>query len=289
MRIKLAHIALILSIIALAVSLFTAVQVNRNSDDALIDALMAQNEQLQAQIDALAGQSSAVPNQSGIPELGSATLTAVSWADSKGADITLTLKDTASVTSALLRVLMDGEPVTEVPCQWSGSCLTATAQIPAGNGYTYTAVIDGAAFTLASPGDSAYPELVNLSESLGAYCNLVVGSWHVQDNTLTLDTCFAHVQTPQLSTGDPLTCEEALLVIKNGDIILDDIPIQLELGEGKNSYESEVSGITFALPALAEGEQIDLWLEATLSNGQILTTCAASWYAMPSGFSMAAG
>lgn len=281
MRIKTAHIALLLSIIALAVSLFTAAQVSSNDNDALIDALMVQNQQLQAQIDAL--------SSTDIPDAAAGTtLTAAGWADGRGADITLTL-DFVPAEDALLRVMMGNEVITEAPCLSDGGSFTATAQVPAGNGYTYSLIIGSEARTLAAPEDPVYPELVYLADALSAYCNLVVGEWYVRDDVLTLERSYAHIQTPQLSTSGAITCTQACLVLKNGETVLAEVPYTPTPEAETGSYEDELIDAAFSLPELAEGEQVDLWLEATLSDGQVLTTCAATWYAMPSGFSMAAG
>lgn len=284
MRIKIAHIALVIAILALVVSLFTAVQVSNHDNDALIDALMAQNLELQAQIDALSSQTDAL-------ELGATTLTAATWSDGQGADVTLTFEPQThrDEDTVLLRVMQDSLPVTEVPCQWDGTVYTATAQVPAGNGYTYSLITGEEVHTLASPENPVYPQLVYLADSLNAYCNLVVGDWYIRDNILTLETSFAHIQTPQLGDTGTLTCTQASLVLKNGDTVLEEFAITPAPGDGEGSYECEVAAAVFELPELAEGEQVDLWLEATLSDGQILTACAATWYAMHSGFTMAAG
>lgn len=281
MRIKLAHIALLLSILALAVSLFTAVQVSQNNDDALIDALMAQNQSLQAQIDALAERTG---DETAAPRF---TLTAVGWADGRGADVTLTL-DAPQETEALLRVMAGDAAIAEVPCQWDGSALTATASVEAGNGYTYTLVIGSEATTLASPENPVYPELVNLADALSAYCNLVVGEWYVKDDVLTLETGNASIHTSQL-TGSDGEYTDARLVLKHGDEILAETPISPAATDEPGSFACSITDAAFPLPDLPEGEAVDLWLEVTLSDGQQLTTCAATWYAMTSGYSMAAG
>ena len=285
MRIKLAHIALILSILALAVALFTAVQVSRNDNDALIDALMAQNEQLLARLDALDGGS--VPDTSTDTQVvPGVTLTATSWPDGSGADVVLTLE--SAETDALLRVMLDSQVIAEVPCSADGDVLTATASVPADNGYTYSLIIGSEATTLASPDNPVYPELVYLADSLTAYCNLVVGDWFVREDMLTLGTCYAHIHTPQLNNAG-VTVSSARILLKYGDTILDEVAVFPVASEEPGSYGCDVVDMVFALPDLADGEQVDLCLEATLSGGQVLTTCAATWYAMPGGFSMAAG
>lgn len=290
MRIKPAHIALILSILALAVSLFTAVQVSQNDDAALIDALMAQNQQLQEQIDALANQTPEVPGLSG--ETGTVTdaaLTAAVWPDNQGADVTMTLNtDDAPAGDVLLRVMLGNTVITEVPCTRDGDSFTATAALDAANGYIYSLIMGNEARTLASPDKPVYPELVYLADSLNAYCNLVVGDWNVRDNVLTLETGYATVHTARLTAAtDAFT--DVRLVLKHGDEILAEQAISPTETDEPGSFACSIANAAFPLPALTEGEQVDLWLEARLSDGRVLSTCAATWYAMHSGFSMAAG
>lgn len=290
MRIKLPHIALILAILALAVSLFTAVQVSRNNNDALIDALMAQTQQLQAQLDALSNQTPVTPDipvgDSTITEI---TLTAAPWQDNRGADVTLTTAaENAPDGDALLRVMLGSTVITEVPCHWDGTALTATVSLDAANGYIYSLVVDSEAKILASPDAPVYPELVYLSDALSAYCNLIVGDWYVRENTLTLETGYATIHTSQLNADDE-AYTQVRLVLKRGEEVLAECPISPVETDEPGSFACSISSAAFPLPVMAEGEQMDLWLEATLTSGQILSTCAATWYAMPGGFSMAAG
>lgn len=282
MRIKIAHIALLIAIVALAVSLFTAVQVSTDDTDALIDALMAQNQQLQAQIDALTGQSDDVQTD--------VFYTAELWADGRGADLslTLTLPEDPAGAAVTVEALLGEEVIAQAACQPGSDGYTALLSVPAANGYTYTMTIGAQVFHLASPENPVYPELVNLADSLSSYCNLIVGEWYVRDEVLTLETCYAQVQTPQLGS-EGVSCVEVRAVLKNGDAVLGTRVLDLVPGEGIGSYECQATNVTLDLPKLEEGQQADLWIEATLSNGQVLSSCAATWYAMRSGYSMAAG
>lgn len=288
MRIKTVHIALLISILALAVSLFTATQVSRNSNDAVISALIDQNQQLQAQIDALTGNGSAVPENGSDATDHNAVLTARTWPDGQGADVTLTLEGSAD-TQALLRIMMGSAVINEAPCQWNGSVLTATIPVDAGNGYTYSMVVGSESITLASPENPVYPELVYLADALTSYCNLVVGEYSIENDVLTLETCYAQIHTPQLDSTDVLTCADARLVLRHRNGKLSEYPFSPVPDEEPGTYTCDIAGATFRLPKLEVGEQVDLWLEVTLSDGQVLTTCAATWYAMNDGFSMAAG
>lgn len=285
MRIKSSHIAILLSIAALAVSLYTffAPQTEQSDYAARMEALEAQNQALQARIDALTGQIES-------PALGTAALTAAGWTDGRGADITLTLTPDAYADgdTAAFRALLGGAVVAEADCQWNGSAFTAVLPVPAGNGYTYTVTTGGVTHIVSSPDSPVYPELVDLADALSAYCNMILGDWYVRDEVLTLETGYVHIQTPQLG-GDSVTCVSARAVLKNDGAVLGSSEIPLAPGECGGSYECALTDLTLSLPTLEEGQQADLWLEAELSSGQILTTCAGTWYAMPGGWSMAAG
>lgn len=285
MKIKAAHIALLLSVLALAVSLYTAVQVTNNDTDALIDALMAQNQRLQEQIDALGGQGTVTPENTDLPQ--GLTLRANPLPDGSGADVTMVLND-LEADDVRLRVMLGSAVITEAPCVSDGNLLMATARIPADNGYTYSIVIDSESITLASPDEPAYPELVYLADALSAYCTLVIGESDVRDHVLTLETGYVHIHTPQLG-GQALTCTRTRLVLKNGASELAEISVTPVPAEELGSYTCDVRNAAFKLPPLAEGEAVDLFLETVLSDGQVLTHCAATWYAVNGGFSMAAG
>ena len=47
--------------------------------------------------------------------------------------------------------------------------------------------------------------------------------------------------------------------------------------------------LTMDLPALEEGESVDLWLEAVLEDGQLISTCGGTWTVVSEGWEMSAG
>jgi hypothetical protein len=54
--------------------------------------------------------------------------------------------------------------------------------------------------------------------------------------------------------------------------------VTLEAGEGNDSFEATLSGISFAMPAMEDDYQLNLWLEVTLNTGNSITVIGGSWY-----------
>lgn len=283
-------VALVLALVSVAVSLFAVAQVRRISD-------------LEEQLAALTVQN---PTQPGPPadqetqptanRIITTNLTATVWEDSQGADVTLTLEPATYTEgdTARFQVHLGQELAADLVCAWDGSVYTATAQLPAANGYTYTCTLTGAdgqseSDILSSPENPVATDLVYLGDALRAYCNLVPEDWAAADGNLTINACHAQVQLPQLSVSDSLSCGEAVLVLRLDDAVLESMPVTLAPGEGSRSFEATVENLTFALPELDEENTLELWLEVGLSDGQSLTACGGSWYMAEGRLQMAAG
>ena len=224
------------------------------------------------------------------PDPGDVTLAAESRSDGSVA-VTLTMEsgNCSPDADASLIVMLDDMLVSQVPCYRNGDVCTATTALPVNNGYTYILVYSGWEYLIASPDNIAYPEFVNLADSMNAYCNLVLGDWIVLENRLTLDACRIHIQMPLLSTQGAPSSQEARLILRQGGNDLDTVTVSLNPGEGLASFEGTVSDLSLTLPTLAEGEEVTLWLEALLEGGQLVSACGGSWTATADGFVMAAG
>ena len=186
--------------------------------------------------------------------------------------------------------IMEGETeLAQVTCTAEGDAYTATATVIPANGLTYILTQGSETRTLASPAGSDWTLIVNLADSLSAYCNMIPGDWIIVDNQLTLDSCHIHIQTPVLSATEPPATQEARVILKHRGDALNVISIVLEPGEGPASYEGSLMDLTMDLPALEEGESVDLWLEAVLEDGQLVSTCGGTWTVVSEGWEMSAG
>lgn len=104
------------------------------------------------------------------------------------------------------------------------------------------------------------------------YCNLYLGDWTCEDGTLTLTAASAQVvSTP----GRQLT--GAALILEVNGTSHSTVVLQMHPGEASDSYELDLSGFSLNLPELSQGDQMNLYLEATLSDGSVLTALGGTW------------
>lgn len=269
-------IALVCAVAALAVSVYTSVSVS--------NLLKTQNEKIDQ---LLVSPAEPAPTESGEITFSSMTLEPRVWDDGDGADVVfLAVPDTnTDGISVCLDVRLNDEDVGRYPCSWNGTAYTATASLEAQNGYSYTCVVtrnaDGAAtqYPLASPDNPTNYQAVNLRDSLSTYCNLLVGGWEADGDALNITTLHLELQLPQLSPdGAAVACQEARLVLYHGDAEADGQLLTLVPGEGTNALTLEEALPPFTLPELADGDQLALWLEVTLSDGRTERVCGAEWY-----------
>lgn len=281
----LAIVAVIFALASLASAAFTYNSANRTLAEynTQLDILTAQNESLRAQLDALAIQQEDIR----VPvDMEAWDLSASPWENSAGADVTLTVVPTQyrEDICAQLQIYLDGELAADIPCQWDGAEYTATAALPAANDYYYLFILGDTHFEL---NDAA---VINLADSLAAYCNLVIDGWQVEGNILTLTGYYSQVQLPAIvPNGLDLTVQDAALVLRCGGEEVSRQAVTLTDGEAPGSYEMNGPVPTLELPELSEGDVLELWLEVTVSDGQKLSGCGGSWVRTGDELQMAVG
>ena len=120
-------------------------------------------------------------------------------------------------------------------------------------------------------------------EERAAYCNLIIGDWIFEEGRLTVSTAFAQ------ALAENTALERAFIVLTvNGDA-LHMLSIEMAPGEATDSYELDLSELLFDVPALADGDAVELLLEITLSDGRILTSCGGNWEYLENNLQMIAG
>lgn len=212
------------------------------------------------------------------------------WKDGTGADITLTAVP-ANYTegmSAQLNVCF-GQEVNALPCQWNGKAFVATASVPAADGYTYILVLDGEELELASPANPAAYIPVYLQSSLGYNCTLMINGWESDLAKLKLLDAHLQVNLPQLSTDGGAKIRSTALVMRLGTEEVSRKELTMTEGEGEGSFELTLQNFDLTLPEMQENDQVDLWLEVTLSDGQVLLSATSSWYLGADGLYLVAG
>lgn len=273
------NILAILALICAAASLIVALTGAPEAVDYTqqLTALEEQNAELQIQMAALEQK---LADATYIEGLADWDLTANVWADSTGADAVFTAHPESwrEGDSATLMVYLNGEIAANLVCDWDGTAYTATAQLPAANGYSFQCILNGEQIPLASPDSPLVPELVYLADSLNAYCTLTLNEWVHNAQALNASGINVSIHLPQLVSGDAeTTIASAELVLYRGDARLDSETLTLVPGEGSGSYVTEELDLSFALENPAEGDQVELWLDVTLSDGKLLRSCGGSW------------
>lgn len=279
-------LALVCAVAALGLSIVTLGQASAQA--ARIDELEAQNIQLQSQINDLLHTGDIAPAAG----LNSWALTPTAWEDGTGADITLTAVPTnyQEGMQARFLVMLEGTEVFEGPCTWNGTSFTATASIPAADGYGYYFVQQGTALALTTPENPVEDIPVYLQSSLRSFCTLLVDGWESAEDSLIITSAHGQATLPRLSTGGsaPRIVSAALVMRQEVEEIARH-SVELVPGEGESTYELTVSNAVFSLPALEEGDQVDIWLEVTLSDGQVLLSPTSGWYLSGNELKLVAG
>lgn len=278
--------ALVLAVVALAISLVSCLRPVETGTDhtAEIESLWEKNALLQSQIDALSAQ---ISNGSTLTTgLTHWDLALVSWSNGGGASVTLTAvpANHEDGMTASFYVRKGSVEVVTVPCSWTGEAFTATAELTAQDGYSYYCILeneDGSRQQLAltTPENPVEDVPVYLETALRAYCNLTLDSWLDLDGTLTVSCAYVQAQLPRLTqTGEAATIEKTELVLYYGGKPYSSQTLTLEDSIGDGAYTLTVTDARLAMPQMGDDEALELWLEMTLSDGQVLTALGGSWY-----------
>ena len=288
----------ILSVLALALAAAALVcaiigpfhQAPVQDDTARIEALEQHNALLQSQLDALTAQMNSSVSTTGLA-LAGWDLTLMPWETGTGATVTLTAVPTEYTEgmSAALYIRRGSQEVSTTLCNWTGDAFTATVDLMAQDGYGYYCILsdtDGTRqqFSLTTPENPVEDIPVYLATSLAAYCNLTMDSWLDLDNTLTITAAYVQAQLPRLTAdGTEASIAQAQLILYYQGELCASAPITLEPGFAAGAYALTVSGVSMPMPQMAENESLDLYLEITLTDGQVLSALGASWFCNSDG------
>lgn len=286
-------VSLVCSVLALIVSVIALLSGGPGADQSNeYPALEQQIVDLQYQVDALTAQLEGISQQSALADW---NLSALAWEDGTGADVTLTAMPGSSDLTAAFCVKLDGQEVANVACTAEGGVLTATASLPAADGYSYYCILTGAdgsrqQLALSTPENPVAYGPVFLQSSLGAYCNLTVDGWEtLGKDALSLTSAHVEVQLPLVGSGDETVITTAELVLYHNGEAIARLPIEPVPGQTEGCLELTVTDAGFPLPQMAEEDSLELTLEVTLSNGQTLTTPGANWYRSGEELNMVVG
>lgn len=251
--------------------------------EARITELEQENAALKAQLEELSAEMGRINQKA---ELQDWTLEAKAWADGNGATVTFTATpiDYVDGQRAALSVRMGDLEAESTNCVWDGTAFTGSVELGAADGYSYYCVLtnlDGsqAEVELNSPENTTDEMLVYLGSSLSTYANLVVEDWEASASSLNLRSGYIQVQMPRMAFNNTTAAiSSANLVLRLNSEEVSRQSVMLESGEGDGSYEASLDGISFAMPAMEDDYQLNLWLDVTLNTGNSLSVSGGSWY-----------
>lgn len=264
--------ALLLSVLSLILS------PSREDYKALAQQLLA----LQAQVDSLTAQLDGVAEESGLADW---NLAAAPWADGTGADISLTALPVVCPEGTRLRFLvkLGGQEAASTDCVQTDAGFTATVSLPAADGYGYYCLLlspDGGELEvpLTTPEMPRDENLVQLKSSLSAFGMLTVEDWEeTEDGELIIRSGCVEVQFPLIGTDASSVRSAALVLLLDGEEVsrapVNGLP---EPTDGRS--ELTVRDIAFPIPEMASGSSLELQLEVTFPDGQVISSPAAVWY-----------
>lgn len=244
--------------------------------------LESENAALKAQVAELTAELALQKQPAGLSDW---HFEATAWEGSNGATVTFSAVPASyeEGQTAALGIWLEGDPVDTVPCLWNGNAYTAVTDLNAVDGYCYYLTLTSAdgksvEVELNTPKNPTYPAVIDLETSLAAYCAMMVEDALVEDGKLTVSAGYAQVQLPAISrTGSGVSVTGAELVMKVDGSEISRQALTLT-PETEQSLIGEIIGLSFQIPQMEDDQQLELWLEVALSDGQILFTTGGCWY-----------
>ena len=253
-----------------------------NSDSDRIAELEAENVALKAQVAELTAKLARAEQPVGLADW---HFEATAWEGSNGATVTFLATPMAyeEGQSAELSIWLEGDLMDTVSCQWNGSAYSAVTDLNAADGYCYYLRLTDASgketeVELNTPKNPVDITVIDLETALNAYCAMMVEDFTLEDNTLTVTAGYAQVQLPKIGhTGGPVTAGNSQLVLKVDGEEVSRTALALT-AENETNLIGEILGLSFVIPEMQDDQQLELWMEVALSDGQTLFTTGGCWY-----------
>lgn len=214
------------------------------------------------------------------------SMSATTWSSPNGATIHISAAPSAysEGLTATFEVRLDGEEPIVIPCEWNGSQFTASADLNAADGYSYYITLTAAdgtkeeipVNTAAQPTAEAF---VNIETALSCYCSITVEESTFEGSKLSLVSGNVQVQAPTITDdGAAITCRSAELVLSFNGEEIGRKSLEVPQTQENGTCEIAVADITFDVPEMEDDQQLDLMLNVTLSNDQLLSAFGGNWF-----------
>lgn len=275
------RLLVVLMITALTISAAGCGNTQPDESAAQITALEQENAALKQQLQEMTAE---MDRMKQIAALQTWTMNAEAWKDGNGATVTFSAIPVNYVDGqkAALSVRMGDLEAESTNCIWDGNAFTGSVELSALDGYSYYCILTAAdgsqeEIELNSPENITNESLVYLGTNLTAYANLVVENWESTEAALTVTSGYVQVQLPRLTASASSISSAALVLVLNGNE-LERQNLTIPAGEGEGSYELTLTGNSFTMPAMEDDYQLELQLQVSLSNGNVISVSGCSWF-----------
>ena len=214
------------------------------------------------------------------------TMAASTWSSPNGATIHISATPShyEEGQKADFIVRLEDEQIASIPCDWDGSVYTAAADLNAANGYGYYVVLtaaDGTTVEVAvnTPAEPTNNTFINMETALESYCGVYIEESAFENSKLTLTSGNVQVKTPTITNeGEVITCQEAVLVLSLDGEVLDQKAVALAASDTEGLLEAPLENLVFDIPEMEDDQKAELTLNATLTNGQVLSAFGGNWF-----------
>ena len=210
------------------------------------------------------------------------------WTDRPGANVSFSAvpKSWSEGNSAYLSFQLPGEPSIRTDCRWDGAFLTATAPLESRDGYQICLTILHADGKMEQQVLSDYT-IKNLASQLTVICDVTWGegefSYKTGELDLNLYNYDIHIARPGIVEDHEkyywasVTATLYRITAQGRETVgvIDLLEYEDDLPECSAIWFTPAIG--FTIPEIRDGDGLELWVKAELSNGMSATELAGSW------------
>ena len=243
----------------------------------LVSTLQAENSRMEQKLDTLSRQiQSLADSREEANAMFSQVYCSVNAADDgKQALVYVTLvpKKWSNGDEVELTVLRDSKKVEQQPCVWDGTAFSGVLLLPAENGYQYYCTVihaDGSRDQQSIENEQAE----NLARELQVNCSAGMEGYQLAllEGNLTVTDAYVSLAMPKCLDGPEhggVNWEKAEFVLyKNGQVIDRVQPAGLlTAGDSSKTFHAAIEEFSLRFDGMSDGDSLELWLEAELSNG----------------------
>ena len=172
-----------------------------------------------------------------------------------------------------LTAVLGGKKVEQQPCVWDGTAFSGVLLLPAENGYQYYCTVIHADGSREQQGIE-HEQAENLARELQVSCSAGMDGYQLAlpEGILTVTDAYVSLAMPKCLDGPEhggVKWGKAEFVLyKNGQVTDRIQPAGLlTAGDTSKIFHATLEEICLQFGGMADGDSVELWLEAELSNG----------------------